>query len=260
MPVVETEALVLRTYNLAEADKIVVCLSRSTGLIRGVAKGCRRLKNKFGAAFEPFTLVNLSYYQKENQELVSLRQAEIIKSCFDLSSNPVILSGLAYMGDLILEFSPPNQANDNLFRMVRACLEAISEGPQDLQAVLRYFEVWLLRLEGFLSDVKRCADCHRLFTDGENVFLETDDSFRCRTCASVGAHSLTKKVHSQLLLSLKLHPENFARESRDSSPKADRELAQLTQRMIGRVLERELRTRPSYIPVPLGTDTEDVRY
>ena len=52
MPQFETEALILRTYNLAEADKIVVCLTRSAGLIRGVAKGCRKLKNRFGASNE----------------------------------------------------------------------------------------------------------------------------------------------------------------------------------------------------------------
>ena len=68
MALTETEALVLRTYNLAEADKIVVCLSRSHGLIRGVAKGCRKLRNRFGASLEPFTLINLAYYQKENQD------------------------------------------------------------------------------------------------------------------------------------------------------------------------------------------------
>ena len=52
MSLFETEALILRTYNLAEADKIVVCLSRSAGLIRGVAKNCRKLKNRFGASLE----------------------------------------------------------------------------------------------------------------------------------------------------------------------------------------------------------------
>ena len=78
MPLVETEALVLRTYNLAEADKIVVCLSRASGLIRGVAKGCRKLKNRYGAAFEPYTLINLSYYQKENQELVSIQLPDVL--------------------------------------------------------------------------------------------------------------------------------------------------------------------------------------
>src|SRR4030095_7842188 len=126
MPLVETEALVLRTYNLAEADKIVVCLSRAAGLIRGVAKGCRKLKNRFGASLEPFTLVNLSYYQKENQELVSLRQTEILKSHFNLSSDASILTALAYMGDLLVDFSPPHQANDTLFRMAIPCVERLS--------------------------------------------------------------------------------------------------------------------------------------
>src|SRR6267143_846888 len=84
MPSLETDALVLRTYNFGEADKIVVCLTRGAGLIRGVAKGCRKLKSRFGAALEPFTVARLTYYQKENQELVSLSQAEIVKSHFDL--------------------------------------------------------------------------------------------------------------------------------------------------------------------------------
>src|SRR4030095_12656083 len=125
MPQFETEALILRTYNLAEADKIVVCLSRSAGLIRGVAKGCRKLRNRFGASLEPFTLVNLSYYEKENKELVSFRQTEILNSHFNLSSDAEILTGLAYMGDLLIEFSPPHQANDILFRMATACVDAV---------------------------------------------------------------------------------------------------------------------------------------
>jgi len=259
MPLVETEALVLRTYNLAEADKIVVCLSRAAGLIRGVAKGCRKLRNRYGAAFEPFTLVNLSYYQKENQELVSFRHAEILKSNFNLSSDPETLSGLAYMGDLVVEFSPPYQANENLFRMVKACLEAVAETPEDLSWVLRYFEIWLLKLEGFLPDVKRCADCHRALV-GENVFLTPDHSFHCRSCSSGGAHSLSKKVHAQLLAMLKLGPGSFAVASRETPVQANRELAQLTQQMIARVLEREMRTRPSYVPPRFGASPEDARY
>src|ERR1043165_4692760 len=184
MPVFETEALILRSYNLAEADKIVVCLSRSAGLIRGVAKGCRKLKNRFGAALEPFTLVNLTYYEKEHQELVSFRQVEILKSRFNLSSNAAVLTGFAYMGDLLIDFSPPHQANDNLFRMALACFEAVSEAPEDLEAVLRYFEVWLLKLEGFLPDLRSCGNCHRAFSGQEAVHLEPDLSLRCKDCSN----------------------------------------------------------------------------
>ena len=172
MALFETEALILRTYNLAEADKIVVCLSRSAGLIRGVAKGCRKLKNRFGASLEPFTLINLTYYEKEHQELVSFRQTEILKSRFNLSSNAPILTGFSYMGDLLIDFSPPHQVNDNLYRMALACFEAVSETPDDLDSVLRYFEVWLLKLEGFIPDLRHAQTASRPF-GAEAVYLGT---------------------------------------------------------------------------------------
>jgi DNA repair protein RecO (recombination protein O) len=245
MAVFETEALVLRTYNLAEADKIVVCLSRSAGLIRGVAKGCRKLKNRFGAALEPFTLINLTYYEKEHRELVSFRQAEILKSRFNLSSNASVLTGFSYMGDLLIDFSPPHQANDNLFRMALACFEAVSETPGDLESVLRYFEVWLLKLEGFLPDLRTCANCHRAFTGDEAVYLDTDLSLRCAQCSNGRGGAVSKRLHTHLRTTEKLSPAKFAEEAREVSKVTKREMAELTFQLIGRVLERMPRIRPA---------------
>src|SRR4029078_5544062 len=193
MALFETEALILRSCNLAEADKIVVCLSRSAGLIRGVAKGCRKLKNRFGAALEPFTLINLTYNEKENRELVSFRQVEILKSRFNLSSNASLLTGFAYMGDMLIDFSPPHQANDNLFRMALACFEAASESPDDLDAVLRYFEVRVLKLQGFLPDLRVCAKCERAFED-EVIYLGTDLSLRCSQCSNGRGGAVSKRL------------------------------------------------------------------
>jgi len=245
MALFETEALILRSYNLAEADKIVVCLSRSAGLIRGVAKGCRKLRNRFGAALEPFTVVNLTYYEKENQELVSFRQVEILKSRFNLSSNATMLTGFSYMGDLLIDFSPPHQANDNLFRMAIACFEAASETPADLDAVLRYFEVWLLKLEGFLSDLRTCANCHRAFSDEEAVYLASDLSLRCNECSNGPGRAISKRLHMQLRTAEKLSPAKFAEGAREVSKETKREMAELTFQIIGRVLERMPRIRPA---------------
>lgn len=244
MAIFETEALVLRSYNLAEADKIVVCLSRSAGLIRGVAKGCRKLKNRFGASLEPFTLINLTYYEKENQELVSFRQTEILRSRFNLSSNPSILTGFAYMGDLLIDFSPPHQANDNLYRMALACFEAASQSPDDLESILRYFELWLLKIEGFLPDLKACAKCQRAFTGEETIYFGNDLLFRCSQCSSGRGGAVTKHLHSHLRTTEKLPPAKFAEQARDVAAATKRELAELTFQMIGRVLERQPRIRP----------------
>ncbi|HET9478417.1 MAG TPA: DNA repair protein RecO [Pyrinomonadaceae bacterium] len=244
MAVFETEALVLRTYNLAEADKIVVCLSRSAGLIRGVAKGCRKLKNRFGASLEPFTLINLTYYEKEHQELVSFRQTEILRSRFNLSGNASILTGFSYMGDLLIDFSPPHQANDNLYRMALACFEAASQSPEDLESVLRYFEVWLLKIEGFLPDLRACANCHRPFSE-ETIYLGNGLTLRCGQCSNGRGGVVSKRLHSQLRATEKLTPAKFAEESREVSSATKREMAELTFQLIGRVLERMPRIRPN---------------
>ncbi|MEP6637036.1 MAG: DNA repair protein RecO [Acidobacteriota bacterium] len=246
MALSETEALVLRTYNLAEADKIVVCLTHANGLIRGVARGCRRLKNRFGAALEPFTLLQVSFYQKENQDLVSLRQTEIIRSHFNLTSDAETLTGLAYMADLVIDFSPPYEPNEKLFRMLRACLEAVAESPRDLQTILRYFEIWLLKLEGFLPDIRRCTECHSTFGENDLAFLGSDLVLRCRVCSQGTGTALSRKLHRQLRATQKLAPGVFVKESREVSTATLREMGDLTHQLIGRVLDRQPRVRHSY--------------
>jgi DNA repair protein RecO (recombination protein O) len=246
MALCETEALVLRTYNLAEADKIVVSLTHANGLVRAVAQGCRRLKNRFGAALEPFTILQITYYQKENQDLVSLRQAEILKSHFYLSSNAETLAGLSYMADLVIEFSPPYQTNEKLFRMVKACLEAVAASPGDLQTVLRYFEIWLLKLEGFLPDIRRCAECHLSFEENRIAFVGSDLALRCRSCGQGMGTALSERLHQQLRATQKLAPCVFAEQSREVPAKTFRELAELTHSLLGRVLERQPRMRSTF--------------
>ena len=247
MSVFETEALILRSYNLAEADKIVVCLSRSSGLIRGVAKNCRKLKNRFGAALEPFTLINLTYFEKENQELVSFSQTEILRSRFNLTSDATIMSGFSYMGDLLLDFSPPRQANDNLYRMALACFDAVAESPADLEWVLRYFEVWLLKLEGFLPDLRHCGNCHQGFNDNEGLHVGSDLTFRCSNCAAGRGRVIAKEMHQQLRASEKLSPAKFAEAAREVAAGTRIELAKLTYQMISRSLERMPRARPTFV-------------
>ena len=159
MRLVTTDAIVLRSYNLAESDRIVVCLTRSSGLVRAVAKGARRMKSRFGAALEPFTLIKLSFHERENRDLVTMSAAEILKSHFNLSSNFDTAEVLAYMGELVTEFAPPHETDERLFRMLTACVEALADQSGSERALTRYFEIWLLRLAGLFPDFRACALC-----------------------------------------------------------------------------------------------------
>ena len=78
MPLYTADALVLRTYKLGEADRIVVFLTRDRGKKRGVAKGARRPRSRFTGALEPLTEVQVAYFEKERRELVGLNYAETV--------------------------------------------------------------------------------------------------------------------------------------------------------------------------------------
>src|SRR5688572_26243931 len=140
MSLFETEGIILKTYGLSEADKIVLILTEKQGIVRAVAKGAKRLKSRFGGSLEPFTIVQISFFQKEDRELVSLRQLELVKSYFELISEPQRLEKFSYLVDLTVDFAPPHDPNENLYRMVKACLENAANSPEFLDIIILYFE------------------------------------------------------------------------------------------------------------------------
>src|SRR6476646_6680033 len=108
MPLVETEGVILKTYNLAEADKIVLLLTRDHGIVRGVAKGAKRLKSRFGSGLEPFSEIRATYFQKENIELVSFQRTDLIRSNFAVAADPAFLQKFSYLADLLISVQPPH--------------------------------------------------------------------------------------------------------------------------------------------------------
>jgi DNA repair protein RecO (recombination protein O) len=246
MGLTETEAIVLRTYNLAEADKIVVCLTRSSGVVRAVARGARRLKSRFGAGLEPFTIIALAYYEKEGRELVSVRQAEIIRSFFSLAQSSETVAALAYMSELVMEFAPPHEPNEKIFRMFRAVLEALAASPEGLPSLVRYFEIWMLKLGGFLPDLRSCAECGGKFGEAAFGYLNAELKLRCGPCSQRSGTSLSPTAHAQLRLAQRLSPSDFAKATQGLASAQRIEITNLTQGLIGRALERQPRSQASF--------------
>jgi len=242
MALVNTDAIVLRTYNLAEADRIAVCLTRSAGLVRAVAKGARRMKSRFGAALEPFTLIRLAFYEKENRDLVSISNAEILKSRFDLAGEVEASEVLAYIGELVGEFAPPHEANEKLFRMVAACVDALDTSRGSSRLVLRYFEVWLLRLAGLFPDVRSCAECGTHLSEEDPACLDVEVNPHCQRCSRGPATRLLPATQRSIMATQRLSPVDFAAAFKDLSEQADAQLAELTHRLIVRTLDRRPRT------------------
>lgn len=174
------EAIVLKSQKLGELDKIVTFLSREDGKLRGVAKGARKLKQRFGSAFEPLTHLRLQYFEKGNVELVRVESTEIVRSHFPKSGeNAGLMSCIA---ELLDGFAQEGQGSERLFRLALAVADAAEAA--DSRLALAYFEVWLLRLSGLLPSMTRCVACGRDVGDGEMLHAGADmGGLKCDRCA-----------------------------------------------------------------------------
>lgn len=215
MRLIETEALVLKTYNLAEADKIVLLLTRDHGIVRGVAKGAKRLKSRFGSSLEPFTVVRASYFQKETLELVSIQKLELVGSYFSVASDPNFLQKFSYLIEILIDSLPPQDPSETLYRMTRACLNAAVETPAALETIGFYFEVWLLRLTGYLPQWSSCSICGREFSENETAGVGTDQKLVCGKCRRLSSMvAIGPAERGALFDALKLSPTDFVARER----------------------------------------------
>jgi DNA repair protein RecO (recombination protein O) len=238
---VTTDAIVLRSYNLAESDRIVVCLTRSSGLVRAVAKGARRMKSRFGAALEPYTLIRLSFHERENRDLVTMSGAEILKSNFNLSTNVESAEVLAYMGELVVEFAPPHETDERLYRMLTACVEALAEHEGAERTITRYFEIWLLRLAGLFPDFRDCASCGVAIDVTGSATVDVELRSYCKKCGPVNASILAPDVINIIRASQQLSPAKFVTQQ-TLTERQYGEIGDLTQRLITRAIDRRPRT------------------
>jgi len=138
--------LVLRTYKLGEADRIVVFLTRDRGKKRGVAKGARRPRSRFTGALEPLTEARVAYFENERRELVGLNYAEPVRSPLTLGATEA-LGYVGYFAELLDEWAQEADADERLYRLGAAVLEALGASAP-VEPLARYFEYWLLRLQG----------------------------------------------------------------------------------------------------------------
>ena len=241
MPQYETESLVLKSYNLAEADRIVVFFTRDQGMVRGVAKGAKRLKSRFGSTLELFSTVNLSYFQKEDRELVSIQTVELTKSCFAEASSPEFLNTFSYIADLLMSFVPPHDPHETLYRMTKACLAAASENPGDLDSVKLYFELWLLRLGGYLPDWSTCDICKRTFTANESTRIQASFHLRCRNCGKTNNSDVIDPGHREVFYNVqKLSPIEFI-EFVSGKPDQVTEVSKALKHILSQVIGREVK-------------------
>ncbi len=167
MALKESEAIVLRTYPMREADLLVTLFTRLEGKVRGVARSAKRSRRRFGGALEPLTCVRAVYEDRERHELTRLDSCEVIDSPLTNDVSYSRLVALGHVAELLDEVLPDREANDALFRLSLSVLEVMRG--DEIWMPLTYFDLWLTRLTGFLPELSACAECG-LDLEGERAF------------------------------------------------------------------------------------------
>ncbi|MCR4396566.1 MAG: DNA repair protein RecO [Candidatus Saccharicenans sp.] len=181
MPIDQSEAIILRTQNFAEQDKLVVFFSREKGLVRGIAKGARKFNNRFGSSLEPFSVVRIFYYEKERHDLVTISNCDLLESAFDICRDPQTACLFSYLAELTEKFSPYRAVEEKLYRLLLSLIRAAGAG-QSLPYLARYFEYWFLKINGILPDFRSCQKCRQPIA--HQAWLEPQkDGVLCPKCS-----------------------------------------------------------------------------
>ena len=244
MTVYSADAIVLRSYRYGEANRIVVFLTEDRGKKRGVAPNATRSRRRFGAALEPLTRGIATYVEREHRDLVRLDRVEPRRSPLSVADERCASDGAhalghaGYFAELLDEWAPDSLPNERLFRLGAAVGDALGRAGS-VDALARYFEYWLLRLEGVYPSIDQCPRCGRRVLGAGAVLAVGERTFVCGDCShggprlSADAMAFLKGVGTRT-------PESVT--AGGAPPAALRELEAAHHTLIALHLEKELRS------------------
>jgi DNA repair protein RecO (recombination protein O) len=272
MSVLSSEAVVLRTWPVHEADLIVSFFTRDYGRMRGVAKAALKSRKRFGGALEPMTLVRAWFAERPRQELVRLDQLEIIRSPLSAPIDHTRVAVLSFYAELIDEALPEHDPQDAVFRLLISVLEqtaavgAATEapgvpgepfvlagarvlilGPEKQESLaahpwmaLTYFSLWMPRLMGLLPDIGHCIVCGEALHAEEISFSSYADGLFCRLHRNGTASELSADSWQLAQRMLKAPASAFAAEPWQR--RRGQDLRRFTVQTLERHLERKLKS------------------
>jgi DNA repair protein RecO (recombination protein O) len=230
-----SESFILQSWPFKEGDLVVSFLTRDQGKVRGVARRARRPKSGFGSGFERLSQVKLSYFQKENRELVSIDGVELMQSQFAVLSDFMAACALDYLAEVSEQILPAMEPSEKHFRLLATVLEHMRTAePGAIWRGVTYFSLWAVRLAGFLPELDACSECGQemeraFFTRFRNGLLCADCRRSAPSAWELDAPSL--EIAKEMLRTpiSQLQPRNWSQASTAS-----------LRRMLGQQIETHI--------------------
>jgi DNA repair protein RecO (recombination protein O) len=240
MPARETEAIILKTFPLGEADRLVSFFGRSSGRLRGVAAGARRIKNRYGSTLEVLSHVQMRYVERETRDLVRIQECELLESFHGAQSDYGLSTGLALISEIAERTLPEQEVGEPMFRLLLLTAREV-ERRASWELPLGYFAFWTVKLGGYLPPLERCSNCGSALGDHPGFHFGQAGGLHCENCRRPGmrlvgklGREIASVFASKRLDELELSPE---------SVKPMKELREALLDWIEHHVERRLQTR-----------------
>ncbi|MFH1623997.1 MAG: DNA repair protein RecO [Pseudomonadota bacterium] len=183
MPLHRTEAVVIRSMDFSESDKIVTFFTRDFGKLRGIAKGAKRSKKRFGNTLDLFSRISLLFFEKENLELARVNNCNIIETYMEIYKDIEKIAYGSYFIELVYELVGEKEKNNGIFDLLVDSLSLIN--CHDLgEEIARIFEIRLLSLLGYQPQLAWCLMCGRRLSNREMFwFSPVKGGILCHRCS-----------------------------------------------------------------------------
>lgn len=223
-----TEGLVIRGYRMSESSKVSLIYTRESGKIRVAARGARRPKSKFGASLEPITLGSFVYYRRENRELQTLSEADILYAFPGIKQDYDRIAYASAVCDLLNSMTPDEDRNALLYSVTVDTLRWLETVPKDaVEVPLWYYELHAAAALGYRPHLSGCVRCSAKVPEGTVSFSPSLGGTLCGRCGTQGQRLRRSTVdfleHLQTRLPQNVDLSGFRTEARAEARQALRQ-------------------------------------
>jgi DNA repair protein RecO (recombination protein O) len=187
------QGIVLRSIRLGESDRIITFFTQGHGRLRGVAKGARKSKSRFGGRLDAFTHVDLQLYRGRS-DLDIVTQADILGRPRRIRADYAAFCAAAAMADAVDRTTPERERNVSAFLLLKSALQALEDGATDPPLLAYAFLAKLTSMAGLHPTLRACVDCA---SDTVVAFSHGRGGAVCGSCVE----RADPKVDDQLLTS-----------------------------------------------------------
>lgn len=238
MSLYSTNAIVLYQQDLGDADKIITLMSREYGKIRAVAKGVKRPRNRLIGGTQLFTYSEFLLFK--GRQLDNISQCQIKESFFRIRGDLEKLAYTSYMSELVNEFVPEKQKNEEVFFLFLKTLYWILK-TDDIELITRFFEIKLLLLSGILPYMDNCINCKNSLDNNIKIYFNpAADGFLCSNCLSLKEDSILIKKGTLKLLKFMSEIKYEQLDLIKLTPQLRHELDKILRVCISNYLEKKL--------------------